>query len=154
MILKRGTIVSEKAIPRSAKTERQIEYYVCTRKPLSGGQEISGGLIKCACKQVHRSSMLAYRALCFLILLSKILAALYGVALNIIDSMILCNRYNHVGAYNQIISELADFDLNNDIELIFIQKHGIITDKYLLWWRSFRHFLEKFIIWEVVINGG
>ncbi len=98
--------------------------------------------------------MLAYRALCFLILLSKILAALYGVALNIIDSMILCNRYNHVGAYNQIISELADFDLNNDIELIFIQKHGIITDKYLLWWRSFRHFLEKFIIWEVVINGG
>ena len=29
-------LVSENTIPRSAKTDRQIEYYVCPGKPLSG----------------------------------------------------------------------------------------------------------------------
>ena len=29
-------LVSENTIPRSAKTDRQTEYYVCPGKPLSG----------------------------------------------------------------------------------------------------------------------
>ena len=63
--------------------EDEIEYYVCPGKPLSGWQKISDGLIKCACKQVYRGSMLVTELFTFNLTCVILLMALYGVALNI-----------------------------------------------------------------------
>ena len=74
--------VSENTIQRSAKTDRQTEYYVCPGKPLSGWQKISDGLIKCACKQIYRGNMPVTELYAFNLICENLLAALFGVALN------------------------------------------------------------------------
>ena len=74
-------LVSENTIPRSAKTDRQTEYYVCPGKPLSGWQKISDGLIKCACKQIYRGNMPVTELHAFNLICENLLAALFGIAL-------------------------------------------------------------------------